>query len=431
MVYSMSSFIESSIKIRIIIMILMEICLILELIVIFSRIMRSAGKRKIINTVVEFIISFLFMSGLLNDYRHSQGEKIYKPMFHLYPAYILLSLVIILTVCLIWLIHEEIKEYHNSLSPWSVYEAMNNVPCGVCVSDPMGRIVLCNIKMQELSRMLTGNSLQDYGILHNIIINKASRQKKIARLSSDSNVFYFPDDSVWMFQEYELREPDLLGYVQTVAIDVSEIYYNSEKIRNNNEKLEILNRKLEEMYEKIGDEIREQETLAMKMQIHDSFGRSLLSIRRILEKKEEPENMQKQLDTLKQLVYILTSTTVEAVEDQYKDTEKQARELGISVQIQGSYPENLIYRRLTDRAIRECVTNCARHAHGTEVYVNIKKYGKEYHIRITNNGELPVKGAKEGGGLSALRKTVEAESCSMETVFEPAFCLRLIMPLKG
>lgn len=154
----------------------MEICLILELIVIFSRIMRSAGKRKIINTVVEFIISFLFMSGLLNDYRHSQGEKIYKPMFHLYPAYILLSLVIILTVCLIWLIHEEIKEYHNSLSPWSVYEAMNNVPCGVCVSDPMGRIVLCNIKMQELSRMLTGNSLQDYGILHNIIINKASRQ---------------------------------------------------------------------------------------------------------------------------------------------------------------------------------------------------------------------------------------------------------------
>ena len=54
----------------------------------------------------------------------------------------------------------------------------------------------------------------------------------------------------------------------------------------------------------------------MKMQVHDSFGRSLLSIRRILEKKEGPENMKEQLDTLKQLVYILTGTTVEKGEDQ-------------------------------------------------------------------------------------------------------------------
>ena len=120
-------------------------------------------------------------------------------------------------------------------------------------------------------------------------------------------MFYFPDGSVWMFQEYPLKEPSLDGYLQTVAVNVSEIYYNGEEIKNNNEKLEFLNRKLEEMYEKIGDEIREQETLSMKMQVHDSFGRSLLSIRRILEKKEEPENMKEQLDTLKQLEYIQAS----------------------------------------------------------------------------------------------------------------------------
>ena len=74
-----------------------------------------------------------------------------------------------------------------------------------------------------------------------------------------------------MFHEYQLKEPDLKGYVQTVAINVSEVYYNNEKIKSNNEKLEQLNRKLEEMYEKIGDEIREQETLAMKMKVHDNF----------------------------------------------------------------------------------------------------------------------------------------------------------------
>ena len=185
------------------------------------------------------------------------------------------------------------------------------------------------------------------------------------------------------------------------------------------------------MYEKIGDEIREQETLAMKMKIHDSFGRSLLSIRRILEKKEEPENMEKQLEALKQLVYILTGTTVKNEEEQDKDTEKQAEELGISVQIRGSYPENSIYRLLTDKAIRECVTNCARHAHGSIVYVNMKENREGYQIQITNDGEPPVKNAKEGGGLSALRKAVEAEQGSMKTFFEPAFYLFLNFPLKG
>ena len=184
------------------------------------------------------------------------------------------------------------------------------------------------------------------------------------------------------------------------------------------------------MYEKIGDEIREQETLAMKMKVHDNFGRSLLSIRRILEKKEEPDNMREQLENLKQQVYILTSSTADNKEDQYEDTEKHARELGISIQIQGNYPDDLIYRRLTDRALRECVTNCARHAHGTAVYVEIKNSRDGYQIQITNNGESPSKNAKEGGGLSALRKAVEAEQGTMKTFFEPAFYLFLNFPLK-
>ena len=427
MVYSMPGFVESSIILQDIIMILMEICLILELILLIFGIMSLVGKKKILVSTAELFFSFLFMTGLLNDHRSSMGDKRYRPLFHLFPADIMLVLVILLAVYLIRALYRELKEYRNVLSPWSVHEAVNNVPCGVCISDPLGRIILCNIKMQELSRVLIGNYLQDYHTLHSVL-NADSVKKPVRRLSSDSNVFYFPDGSVWLFQEYQLKEASFTGYIQTVAVDVSEIYHNGEEIRKNNEKLEILNRKLEEMYEKIGDEIREQETLAMKMKVHDSFGRSLLSIRRILEKKEEPENMEKQLEALKQLVYILTGTTVKNEEEQYKDTEKQAEELGISVQIRGSYPENSIYRLLTDKAIRECVTNCARHAHGTAVYVEIKRNRDGYQIQITNDGEPPVKNAKEGGGLSALRKAVEAEQGTMKTFFEPAFYLFLNFP---
>lgn len=424
----MTDFAECSMAMQDFLMILLEICLILELILLLIRITCFYGKKKIITAVTVFAVSFMLMGFLMNDHRYCQGESAYQLMLRMCPVSVLMAAMVVLLLYLCWAIWRERRRYHHSLSYWSVNEAVDDVPCGVCFSDPLGRIVLCNTKMHELSRIMIGSYLQDYEALRKVI-NGGSEAEGLRRLNSDSNVFYFPDDSVWMFQEYHLTEPSLKGYVQTVALDVSEIYYNSEEIKRNNEKLAKLNQKLEEMYERIGDEIREQETLSMKMQVHDNFGRSLLSIRRILEDKESPENMKEQLETLKQQVYILTNTTVANKENQYEDTERHAEELGISIQIQGSYPDTPAYRCLTDRAIRECVTNCARHAHGNTVFVIMKRKRNEYQIQITNDGELPSKDAKEGGGLSALRKAVEAEGGSMNTFFEPAFYLLLNLPL--
>ena len=88
-----------------------------------------------------------------------------------------------------------------------------------------------------------------------------------------------------------------------------------------------------------------------------------------------------------------------------------------NVQISGNLPQHPSYRLLTDRAIRECVTNCARHAHGSTVLVKIDKGANEYSIRITNDGDAPEKNAEEGGGLSALRKAAESEKCIMQVSF--------------
>ena len=108
------------------------------------------------------IMSFLIMAGLLNDHRHRLDKPPHKPIFYSFPAYALVIIIVLLTVYLILAICKELKEYHNTLSPWSVYEAVNNVPCGVCFSDSLGRIILSNTKMQELCKMLTGNYLQNF-----------------------------------------------------------------------------------------------------------------------------------------------------------------------------------------------------------------------------------------------------------------------------
>ena len=424
----MKSFVECGMAMQNFLMILLEICLILEFILLLTRITGFSGKKKIITAMTVFLVSFFLMFLLMNDHRYCLGESAYHPMLQDYPVSLLTAVIIALTFYLCRAIWSERRRYSHSLSYWSVNEAVDDVPCGVCFSDSFGRIILCNTKMQELCKVMTDSYLQAYDTLRKAIDDEPAAEG-FFRLSRDSDVFYFPDASVWMFQEYRLQEPDFAGYRQTIAVNVSEIYYNGEKIRANNEKLAILNHKLEEMYEKIGDKIREQETLVMKMQVHDNFGRSLLSIRRILERKEDPDKMDKQLSVLKHLVYILTDSAVESMEEVYKDTIRHAEELGILVQISGNFPMHPSYRLLTDRAIRECVTNCARHAHGSTVWVKIDKNADEYTVQITNDGEVPDKNAEEGGGLSALRKAAESGKCRMQVSFSPEFCLILKMPL--
>ena len=423
----MSNFIESSIGMQNTIMVIMEICLVFEFILILLRVTQVAELKRIISAIVLFGVSLLLITVLANDHQYSVGMQEQRSRFPEISGILVLSGIIGLAIYLMGKIQEERKREKTMLSSWSVYEAVDNAPCGVCFADPFGQIILCNSKMWEVSQMLTGVQLQDYEVLHQAIHSENVRPG-IIPINFDDSVFYFPNGKVWMFQEYYLQSPDLSDYRQAVAIDVSEIYYNSKEIKANNERLKEFNQKLEKMYEKIGDKIREQETLAMKMQVHDNFGRSLFMIRRILENKENTSYMDKQLDVLKEQVYILTNMTVENMEDLYQNTEKQAEELGITIKMKGNVPENSVQRILIDRAIRECVTNCARHAHGSEINVTIEDETETYIVRITNDGDVPGKNAREGGGLSALRRALEIESCSMITVFEPAFCLLLKLP---
>ena len=197
----MISFVECSMAMQDFLMILLEICMILELILLLVRITCFSGKKKIV---------------LMNDHRYCLGESSYQPMLQGYPVSVLMTVVIGLLLYLCWAIRSERRRYHHSLSYWSVNEAVNDVPCGVCFSDPLGRIVLCNTKMQELSRIMTGSYLQDYDALRKAMSGEPESEG-LCRLSKDSNVFYFPDGSVWMFQEYSLQEPDCAGYLQTVA----------------------------------------------------------------------------------------------------------------------------------------------------------------------------------------------------------------------
>ena len=423
----MYSYVTYGVKLHNILMVLMEISLILELWIFFSRLIRSVGLKKIMRIGILFLMSFVLMCFFLNDHRYQIGENNHPSFLLKIPIWIFLAGMSLLIICLCLLVRNEILTCRKNISAWSVKETMDDVPCGVCVSDSWGRIVLSNKKMRELSRMLIGTVLQNYEDLKQVLDGNKSVQG-VTRLSPENSVLYLPNGTVWMFQNYMLTEEEVAGYLQTVAFDVTEIYFNSEKIRMKNEKLELLNQKLKKMYEQIDESIREQETLKMKMQVHDSFGRSLLTIRHMLEGNKEPDYMKNQLEILKQSVYILSGITQDDTEKQYEESIKHAEKLGVSVEIEGELCDEYQVALITDKAIRECVTNCIRHAHGRRVYVQSHKIRDGWKVCITNDGERPKEGCREGGGLSALREVVERDGGEMTTKFEPEFLLALKLP---
>lgn len=423
----MYSYVTYGVKLHNILMVLMEISLILELWIFFSRLIRSVGLKKIMRIGILFLMSFVLMCFFLNDHRYQIGENNHPSFLLKIPIWIFLAGMSLLIICLCLLVRNEILTCRKNISAWSVKETMDDVPCGVCVSDSWGRIVLSNKKMRELSRMLIGAVLQNYEDLKQVLDGNKSVQG-VTRLSPENSVLYLPNGTVWMFQNYMLTEEEVAGYLQTVAFDVTEIYFNSEKIRMKNEKLELLNQKLKKMYEQIDESIREQETLKMKMQVHDSFGRSLLTIRRMLEGNKEPDYMKNQLEILKQSVYILSGIMQDDTEKQYEESIKHAEKLGVSVEIEGELCDEYQVALITDKAIRECITNCIRHAHGRRVYVQSHKTREGWKVCITNDGERPKEGCREGGGLSALREVVERDGGEMTTKFEPEFLLALKLP---
>lgn len=422
----MYSYVTYSVKLHNILLVLMEIGLVLELWIFFSRLIRSAGLKKIMRIGILFLMSFVLMCFFLNDHRYQLGENNHPSFLLKIPIWIFLTGMSLLIIYLCLLVRNEILACRKNISAWSVKETMDDVPCGVCVSDSCGHVVLSNKKMRELSRMLTGAPLQNYEDLKQVLDGNKSVQG-VTRLSPEKGVLYLPNGTVWMFQNYMLAE-EVEGYLQTVAFDVTEIYFNSEKIRMKNEKLELLNQKLKKMYEQIDESIREQETLKMKMQVHDSLGCCLLTIRRMLEGNKELDYMKNQLEILKQSVYILSGITQDDTEKQYEESIKHAEKLGVSVEIEGELCDEHQVALITDKAIRECVTNCIRHAHGRRVYVQSHKTREGWKVCITNDGERPKEGSREGGGLSALREVVERDGGEMTTKFEPEFLLVLKLP---
>ena len=319
------------------------------------------------------------------------------------------------------------KKRRENLSPNSIKQALDNLNSGICFADDAGKIVLINHTMGSLASVLIGNYPQ---MLYELLFALETPDKKSGVVPTDTSGenYRFPDDRIWRFQTVPLIHEEFKGFIQMTAQDITDLYNANSCLREDNEKLKQTNRKMKKMHKRLADRIREQENLNLKVKIHDGIGVSLITISKILDGGIN-EDIDAQLSLLQNAVGYFSGNR-NIMEGTFEDAQRKAAEINVELILDGYIPQNVVLEKLIVSAAGECVTNCVHHAHGNRVTVKVIGQNSFYKIVITNNGKAPEKQITEGGGLTALRKRVEAAGGEMYTSHSSEFALILNLPGK-
>lgn len=315
----------------------------------------------------------------------------------------------------------------------AIKESVDNLPSGICFADGNGVIVLCNRQMHRLCHALMGRDLQYLDELRAALKTPVDG---VAPVDTGTRSLQFPDGAVWSFRESEITDAEGKRCTQIQALDVTALYEKRVELETENAALQETNGRAKRLYAELDRTVREEETFAMKMRVHDDMGLCLLTARRALEENAPLSELQ---ETGKVWLRVLDRTLANggAAEEQPEQPStgaaldellSSAEGIGVRIRLEGELPKDSAGAYLLITAMRECATNAVRHAGGSEMTVRVRRDERGVTARITNNGAPPAGEITEGGGLSGLRRRVESAGGSMRIESRPAFALTVTLP---
>ena len=310
----------------------------------------------------------------------------------------------------------------------AIKESFDNLPTAVCIFDSRGLVRLMNRRMLTVTAALLGSGVQTLDELQYAL---AHPPEGIVPLKNAACVYRFPDGTVLRFRQERITDENGSAYQQVTAADVTELVARQDQLAAENERLADANRRARRLLERMPEIVREQEILSMKMRVHDDIGHSILAARQALLSGADLDEMRRSATVWEQSVALLhRANAAEESEDPLSYACRRAEELHVRLELRGCIPEKGKNRMLAALAIRECLTNCVRHAGATELYVSAHTDSGFRSVTITNNGAPPAGEIAEGGGLSALRRRIEGSGGSMTISARPRFALTIKLPEK-
>lgn len=306
--------------------------------------------------------------------------------------------------------------WHKSrrqLSPISVKESCDHLPSALCFAWENGLPCLKNLKMDELSHLLTGEALLNANDFW-----KTMELQPIVTLENGQT---------WSFERVRMEMNGKIVY-QITGTNITEEARLQWDLEKDNLRLKDMNRRLRQYGQDVQEATREKEILRAKTRVHDQIGHALLQTRQFL--SDTQGDAESVCAAWRQNVRLLLG---KYADEQHVDTFDQlahaACAIGVTIARRGAFPaENTESAQLVEAAAHECLTNLVRHAGGTRLEIIGEKTATGWSIRYLNNGDVPSGPIVEGSGLTALRARTEAAGGKMDIAYTPRFELTLTLP---
>ena len=308
--------------------------------------------------------------------------------------------------------------WHKSrrqISPVSIKESCDHLPSALCFAYENGQPCLKNLKMDELSHLLTGEALLNANVFWETIESQP--------------IVTLPDGQTWSFARVRMSMAGRTVY-QITGTNITEEARLQRELEKDNLRLKDMNRRLRQYGQDVQAATREKEILRAKTRVHDQIGHALLQTRQFLSGTQgDAESV---CTAWRQNVRLLLGKYAEeAREDSFEQLARAAQAIGVAIARVGAFPEDGTENaHLAETAAHECLTNLVRHAHGTRLEISSEATKIGWKIRYINDGDAPTGPIVEGSGLSSLRAQVEAAGGEMVVEHAPRFALTLILPME-
>ena len=313
----------------------------------------------------------------------------------------------------IWISRKLFLASRRQISPVSIKESSDHLPCALCFAWENGQPCLKNYIMDELSHLLTGEALLNANAFWETIA-----YEPIVTLSNGQT---------WSFERTRMALSGQSVY-QITGTNITEKARLKRELERDNLRLEAMNRRLRQYGQEVQELTREKEILRAKTRVHDEIGHVLLQTRQFLSgARGDAESI---CAEWRQNTHLLLGKYAdEKPVDTFEQLSRAARAIGVTIERNGVFPEDGTENaHLIESAAHECLTNLVRHANGTRLEIFGEATANGWEIRYLNDGDVPSQPIVEGSGLSSLRAQVEAAGGAMAVEHAPRFRLTLILP---
>ena len=215
----------------------------------------------------------------------------------------------------LWACFFLLRRPRRQLSPVSIKESCDHLPSVLCFAYENGQPCLKNLKMDELSHLLTGEALLNANVFWETIESQP--------------IVTLPDGQTWSFARVRMTMAGRTVY-QITGTNITEEARLQHELEKDNLRLEAMNRRLRQYGQDVQAATRGKEILRAKTRVHDQIGHALLQTRQFL--SDTQGDAESVCTAWRQNVRLLLGKYAEeAREDSFEQLARAAQAIGVAI----------------------------------------------------------------------------------------------------